>query len=101
MLFRSAPPPAGAGEALAEPELTQARALVKKYRCGICHNADFSGHDQIPRLAGQREDYLLKALNEYKSATRAGYDPAMNEVIQEVKATDIPLLVRYIGQFHP
>ena len=72
---------------------------MAKYRCGFCHNPDFSGHDQIPGLAGQREDYLLKSLSEYKSGARAGYDPAMNEVIQEVKEADIPLLTRYIGRF--
>ena len=34
------------------------RALAKKLRCGICHLSDFSGQKQMPRLAGQREDYL-------------------------------------------
>jgi cytochrome c553 len=67
----------------------------------LCHNADFSGHDQIPRLAGQREDYLLKSLREYKSSSRAGYDPAMNEVTQEVKETDIPMLAHYLSGFRP
>ena len=51
------------------------------------------------RLSGQREDYLLKSLREYKSNARAGYDPAMNEVAQEVKEADIPLLARYLNRF--
>ena len=37
-----------------------------------------------PRLAGQREDYLVKALREYKNNTRRGYDPAMAEVLYAI-----------------
>jgi hypothetical protein len=48
------------------------RMLVQQHHCGFCHNADFSGHDNIPRIAAQREDYLIKALREYKNATRPG-----------------------------
>ena len=92
-------PPAATGEALDPASIGQARDLVAKYRCGSCHGADFAGQDQIPRLAGQREDYLLKALTEYKSNARAGYDPAMNEVAQEVKAADIPVLARYLARY--
>ena len=33
---------------------------------------ELCGHDQIPRIAGHREDYLLKALREYKSDKRFG-----------------------------
>ncbi|MCC2662884.1 MAG: cytochrome [Geminicoccaceae bacterium] len=45
-------------------------ALSRRHRCGFCHNPDFSGHDQIPRIAVQREHYLVKALGEYQ--TRSG-----------------------------
>jgi hypothetical protein len=30
--------------------------------------------DNVPRLAGQREDYLLKSLRAYKENSRRGYD---------------------------
>lgn len=98
ILSRITPPPA-TGDALTGPEVEQARDLVARYRCGSCHQADFSGHDQIPRLAGQREDYLLKSMREYKSNARPGYDPAMNEVAQEVKEADIPALTQYLSRF--
>jgi cytochrome c553 len=97
-LAKLTPPPA-TGAALTEPELEQGRDLVAKYRCASCHQADFSGHDQIPHLAGQREDYLLKSLRAYKSNRRPGYDPAMNEVMQEVRETDIPVLAHYMSRF--
>jgi len=96
-LSRLPPPPTS--DPLTDADRDQGQALVAKYRCGSCHQADFSGHDQMPRLAGQREDYLLRSLRDYKSNARPGYDPAMNEVAQEVKEADIPMLARYVARF--
>jgi cytochrome c553 len=92
-------PPQAAAQALDAADQEHARDLVAKYRCASCHNQDFSGHDQIPRLAAQREEYLNKSLTEYKANIRAGYDPAMNEVAQEIKQDDIPALARYLATF--
>lgn len=79
--------------------LDHGRDLAAKYRCGSCHNPDYSGHDQIPRLAAQREDYLVKSLTEYKSNARAGYEPAMNSVAQDIKPEEIAVLAKYLAQF--
>lgn len=39
--------------------------------CQQCHGADGNSTDpQFPRLAGQHEDYLVKALSDYKSGER-------------------------------
>jgi cytochrome c553 len=62
--------------------MERARALVQQNRCNFCHNPDFSGRDQVPRLAAQREDYLLKALRDYKSGARVGYEPTMLDVVR-------------------
>ena len=50
----------------------------------MCYRADFAGRENVPRLADQREDYLLKSLREYKSGARRGYDTSMAEVLQPV-----------------
>lgn len=76
----------------------QARGIVSKHQCASCHNADFSGHDQIPRIRAQREDYLAAALRGYKSNARAGYDPAMNEVAQPLSDDDIQVLAWYLAR---
>ena len=92
-------PPKPSGAPLVASAAAQGRDLAVKYRCNSCHGADFAGQDQIPRLAGQREDYLAASLTAYKSNTRAGYDPAMNEVAAEVQAADIPVLARYLASY--
>jgi cytochrome c553 len=48
------------------------RKLSQANRCASCHKDDYSGAQAAARLANQREDYLLKALRDYKSGARAG-----------------------------
>jgi len=38
----------------------------------------------VPRIAGQREDYLVKALRGYKDNSRRGYDSAMADVVAPI-----------------
>lgn len=78
-------------------QFDKGRALAAAHHCGICHNADFSGHDQIPRLANQREDYLLKALREFKSGARIGFRGAMAEEVVPLKDDDFVNLSHFLA----
>ena len=53
------------------------KSIVERNHCGNCHGSDFSGGNNVPRIANQREDYLLKALRDYKSGKRVGYGNAV------------------------
>ena len=78
-------PPPRPVEAPGDPaRLERARALIQEHRCNFCHNPDFSGAQNVPRLAGQREDYLVKALREYKNNTRRAYDAVMTDVLYPI-----------------
>jgi cytochrome c553 len=90
-------PPKGAGDP--DPQIAaRAQAIINKEHCNSCHLPDFAGREQMPRLAGQREDYLLKALRDYKGATRPGYDATMDEVIRPVTEADIVDLAHYLSR---
>ena len=88
-------PPADAGD---PARLQRAQALVQQNHCNSCHNADFSGRDNVPRLADQREDYLAKTMREYKDNSRHGYDGTMAEVLQPVTVEQIADLAYYIAR---
>jgi cytochrome c553 len=75
------PPPPKPDSASDEARMAHGKKLADENRCGVCHNADYIGHDQMPRIAHQREDYLLKALRDYKGDKRFGVGAAMNEVL--------------------
>ena len=78
--------------------MSRAAAISAKHRCNFCHNPDYSGHDHIPRLGGQREDYLLKSLSEYKSGARIGYDPAMVEIAKAIPDAELVDLSYFLAR---
>jgi cytochrome c553 len=89
------PPPADAGD---PARMQRAQALAQQNRCNACHNPDFSGKDNVPRLAGQREDYLAKTMREYKDNSRHGYDGTMAEVLQPVTPEEIADLAYFLAR---
>jgi cytochrome c553 len=88
-------PPAEAGD---PARLQRAQALAQQYHCNSCHNADFSGKDNVPRIANQREDYLAKTMREYKDNSRHGYDGTMAEALQPVTPEQIADLAYYLAR---
>jgi cytochrome c553 len=91
----AAPPVAAAP---ADPaRMARGAALAQRHRCNTCHGDDYAGEKQVPRLAGQREDYLAKTLAEFKAGTRIGYTSAMNETLAAVDAQELPDLAHYLA----
>ena len=87
-------PPADAPDAA---RMQKALAIINQNHCNSCHQANFSGADNVPRIANQREDYLAKTLREYKDSTRHGYDGTMADVMGSVTAEQIGDLAYYIA----
>ena len=81
---------------LIPPRAEQARALIEQHRCNFCHKQDFSGEQNAPRLAGQREDYLLRALRDYKNNTRRAYDAGMADVMYPLTDANLQDLSHYL-----
>ena len=92
-------PPSTAASAADPARKAQGAALVERFRCASCHGSDFAGGQQVPRLAGQREDYLAKALTEFRAGTRIGYTSAMAEASVGLAPDDIAVLASYLAQF--
>jgi cytochrome c553 len=91
------PRPAPPTEAGDPARMARGQALVQQNRCNTCHNTDFSGKENVPRIANQREDYLAKTLAEYKDNSRHGYDASMADVMQPVAREQIADLAYYIA----
>ena len=89
-------PPSDAPDAA---RLARGAKLITQNRCNACHNLDLAGRENIPHIANQREDYLVKTLREYKSNTRHGYDATMAEVLAPVGDAQIADLAYFIAHF--
>jgi cytochrome c553 len=92
------PPPKSVDGPVDSSRMERARSIVEQYRCNFCHNQNYSGEQNVPRLASQREDYLAKALREYKNNTRRGYDAAMADVLYPVSDEEIIDLAYFLAR---
>jgi len=92
------PPPRPSADPGDPARIERGQALIRQYRCNICHDADLAGRDNVPRIAGQREDFLVKTMREYKGNVRAGYDASMAEVLQPVSDADILDLAYFVAR---
>jgi cytochrome c553 len=67
-------------------------------RCASCHTDTYAGTKAVARIAGQREEYLLKALHDYKSGLRSGGgQSAMAEVAYPLSEEEIEALAHYLA----
>jgi len=67
-------------------------------RCASCHTDSYSGVKATARLAGQREEYLIKALNDYKEGARTGGGvAAMADVAVALSSEEITALAHYLS----
>ena len=67
-------------------------------RCASCHTDTFAGTKAVARIAGQREEYLLKALRDYKSGVRSGGGmAAMADVAYPLSEEEIEALAHYLA----
>ena len=93
-----APPPAGPDTDSSRYE--RGRAVAARERCDSCHQPDYSGIETAPRLAHQREDYLVKALGDFKAGARVGYgEPVMPAVAKGLSNAEIGELAHYLAHF--
>jgi len=94
------PPPAPPASPPDVTRVARARTLLEREHCAACHNPDFSGREQVPRLANQREDYLVKALRDYKSGARIGYgNAAMAEAVSGLADSELLDLAHFLAFF--
>jgi cytochrome c553 len=74
------------------------RELAQSLHCGQCHLPTYEGRAQMPRIAGQREDYLIHAMLGYRDGTRTGADTTMSEVLYGVSDADVKALAHYLSR---
>ena len=82
-----------------DPDLSRkgAQAAAGR-RCASCHTDTYAGAKAAARIAGQREEYLVKALHDYKSGVRSGGGmAAMADVAYSLSEEEIEALAHYLA----
>jgi cytochrome c553 len=95
--FASLTPPKAPPDGDADLSKKGAQAAVGR-RCASCHTDSYAGTKAVARLTGQREEYLTKALRDYKSGARfGGAGGAMTDVAYPLNDEEITALAHYLA----
>jgi cytochrome c553 len=94
------PVPAPAPATPPDPaRMAKGRALADQYKCLFCHGADLGGGQQVPRIAGQHEEYLRESLRGFHAGTRPGYTQAMTAAVSGIPLADLDALAWFAARF--
>lgn len=74
-------------------------ALSAKMHCGSCHLPDYTGREQIPRLAGQHEAFLLQSMKQLRDRPGPGRDTIMAASLYGLKDPDLADLAHFLAHF--
>lgn len=81
-----------------QPLKATGAGIAQQHHCSVCHMDDFRGKQAAPSIADQREDYLAKALADYRSAARPSVGvAAMTEAASGLSDDEIAALAHYLA----
>lgn len=72
--------------------------IAKELLCGTCHLPNYAGRDQMPRLAGQHESYLLNTMRKFRNNQAVGRDTIMAASLYGVHEDDLRAMAHYFSQ---
>jgi cytochrome c553 len=73
------------------------RAKAEETLCTMCHLGGFAGQNEIPRVAGQHYDYVVKQLRDFKDKRRTNDAGNMTSVSRTLSDADIENLGHYLA----
>lgn len=68
--------------------------------CTMCHLGGFMGQNEIPRVAGQHFEYVVKQLKDFKTARRTNDAGNMASVSKTLSDADMENLAHYLVDLH-
>jgi cytochrome c553 len=74
-------------------------AVSQRMVCGSCHLPSYAGREQIPLLAGQREDYLLQSLRDFAAGRTGGRDTLMSNALLGLSDGDLQDLAHHLASY--
>ena len=76
--------------------VTRGRAKAEETLCTMCHLGGFKGQNEIPRVAGQHHDYVVKQMLDFKNGRRTNDAGNMASVSKTLSDRDIEDLAHFL-----
>lgn len=71
--------------------------IADRALCASCHQKDYSGKEQMPRLAGQREDFLFANMKQFRDGQATGRDTVMTSTLRGMSDAQLSDLAHYFA----
>ena len=71
--------------------------IAKNMLCASCHETNYAGRQQMPRLAGQHETYLRDTMKQFRDHPAPGRDTVMSASLYGLKDADLADLAHYLA----
>jgi len=81
----------------APAKVAAGRKKAAEVLCTMCHLGGFTGQNEIPRVAGQYDQYIVKQLTDFRARRRTNDAGNMTSVTKGLSDDDIQNLAAYIA----
>ena len=95
--FFAAQKPRPIGFKLDDVRAARGKAKADETLCTMCHLGGFAGQNEIPRVAAQHYEYIVKQLRDFKNRTRTNDAGSMTSVARTLSDQDIEDLGQYLA----
>jgi cytochrome c553 len=77
-------------------KVTRGQAKAAETLCTTCHLGGMKGQNEVPRVAGQHHDYVVKQLQDFKAGRRTNDAGTMSSVSKTLSEDDMDALANYL-----
>jgi cytochrome c553 len=81
-------------------KIVQGRKIADDALCPMCHLGGFSGQNEVPRVAGQQYEYVVKQLKDFRDRRRTNDAGNMAAYTRGLTDEQIDALAQYIASLN-
>ncbi|RQH07147.1 c-type cytochrome [Paraburkholderia dinghuensis] len=91
------PVPVRVPSSVSQAKIDAGRSKAAEVLCTMCHLGGFAGQNEIPRVAGQYDQYIVKQLEDFRAHRRTNDAGNMTSVTKGLSDEDIQNLAAYVS----
>jgi cytochrome c553 len=81
-------------------KVARGKAKADETLCTMCHLGELKGQNEVPKVAGQHHDYIVKQLQDFKAGRRTNDAGTMSSVSKTLGEQDMDDLAHYAASLY-
>ena len=73
------------------------KQLAAELNCASCHQKNYRGKEEVPRLARQKRVYLVKQMTDFRDGNRTNDNGIKTEAVKNLSDEQIKVLSHYFA----